>query len=273
MTMTLFLTKELKVPVCAEVICPNVFAGKSSKEIAQLQLWEGNHLCSLRDIFDIEDESGEKPSETAINLVGDMSKVSRIGARMTDGEISVQGDVGMHLGEEMKGGTIVAEGNAGSWVGAAMKGGTIEVKGNAGDCVGGTYRGSTKGMRGGTIIIHGNAGVEVGCHMRKGLIKVYGDAEEFAGIRMRDGTIVVYGKVGERAGAFMTGGKIVLRNYIPSILPTFTIDDVKNRVKIGEEEIKEPFYVFTGDLTERGKGKLYVAKGKNEHLKDYERIL
>jgi formylmethanofuran dehydrogenase subunit C len=273
MTVTLSLKRELKVPVFAECVSPDVFAGKSQEEIAQLQLWEGNRQRTLSDLFEMEGKSGDKPKEIAIRIVGDLSKIRRIGACMTDGEIVVQGDVGMHVGEEMKGGTIVVEGNAGSWVGAEMRGGTIEVKGSAGDYIGGAYRGSTEGMKGGTIVIHGNAGVEVGCHMRKGLIKVHGKVEQFAGIRMKDGAIVVQGKAGERAGAFMTGGKIVLCNYVPSVLPTFTIDGLKNKVKIEEEEIKKHFYVFVGDLAERGNGKLYVAKDKNEHLKSYETLL
>jgi formylmethanofuran dehydrogenase subunit C len=273
MAVTLSLKKELEVPVFAECISPDVFAGKSQEEIAQLQLWEGNRQRALSDLFKIEGESSDKPKEMAVRILGELSKVRRIGACMTAGEIMVQGDVGMHVGEEMKGGTIVVEGNAGSWAGAAMKGGMIEVKRNAGDYIGGAYRGSVEGMKGGTIIIHGNAGVEVGCHMRKGVIRVHGEVNQFVGIRMKDGAILVQGKAGERAGAFMTGGKIVLCNYVPSVLPTFTIDGLKSKVRIEEEEIKRPFYVFVGDLTERGKGKLYVAKDKNEHLKSYETLL
>jgi len=90
---------------------------------------------------------------------------------------------------------------------------------------------------------------------------------------MRDGMIVVHGKAGDRAGAFMTGGKIILCGYVPSVLPTFAIDSLKSKAKVEEEEMKKPFYVFAGDLTERGNGKLYVAKDENEHLKSYETLL
>ncbi len=71
----------------------------------------------------------------------------------------------------------------------------------------------------------------------------------------------------------MTGGKIVLCSHIPSILPTFTIDSIKSRAKAEGEEIKGPFYLFIGDLTEHGNGKLYVMKSKNEHLERYEELL
>lgn len=273
MTVMLRLKKKLRVPVDGGCISPNIFAGKSPEEIAKLQLWEGNRKRLLGDVFEIEGNCGKTSSEATIHLVGSLSKVRRIGAGMTDGEVRVQGDVGMHLGEEMKGGKIMVEGNVGSWAGSAMKGGTIEVKKDAGDYVGGAYRGSTRGMQGGTIIIHGNAGTEVGCYMREGLIKVYGNVDQFVGIHMRNGTIVVKGDAKERAGAYMKGGKIILRSHVASILPTFTIDNIKSKAKAEGEVIKGPFYLFIGDLTEHGKGKLYVSKNKNEHLKSYEELL
>lgn len=273
MAVMLHLKKELRVPINAECISPNVFAGKSLSKIAELQFWEGNRKRSLGDVFEVEGNCGKTPSEVTIHLVGNLSKAQRICAGMTEGEVRIQGDVGMHLGEEMKGGKITVEGNAGSWVGSAMKGGVIEVRKNAGDYIGAAYRGSTKGMQGGTIIIHGNAGAEVGCYMRKGFIKVYGDIDQFVGIRMRNGTIIVKGNTKERAGAFMKGGKIILCNHVASILPTFTIDNIKSKAKAEGEEIKEPFYLFIGDLAEHGNGKLYVSKNKNEHLKGYEELL
>jgi len=273
MVVVLRLKRELRVPINAECISPNVFAGKSLGEIMGLQLWEGNRKCSLGDVFEVEGNCGKTPGEVTIHLIGNLSKVQRIGVGMIEGEVRVQGDVGMHLGEEMKGGKIMVEGNAGSWVGSAMKGGIIEVRKNAGDYIGAAYRGSIKGMQGGAIIIHGNAGAEVGCYMRKGLIKIYGNVDQFVGIRMRNGTIVVQGNAKERAGAYMTGGKIILCNHVASILPTFSIDSIKSKAKAEGEKIKEPFYLFIGDLVEHGNGKLYVSKNKNEHLKGYEELL
>ena len=62
-------------------------------------------------------------NELVIHIDGNLSKVQRIGSGMTDGEIRIAGDVGMHLGVEMKGGKITVEGNVGSWLGSSMKGG------------------------------------------------------------------------------------------------------------------------------------------------------
>jgi len=167
MTVTLRLKKKLRAPINAECVSPNVFAGKSIREIGKLQLREGNRKLSLTDVFEIEGNCGNTPTDVTIRLVGNISKVNRIGVGMSDGEVQIKGDVGMNLGEEMKSGKIIVDGSAGSWIGSAMKGGIIEVKKNAGDYIGGAYRGSIKGMQGGTIIIHGNAGTEVGFYMKK----------------------------------------------------------------------------------------------------------
>jgi len=238
-----------------------------------LKLWEGNRQRSLSDLFNIEGDGSATPEKLVIQVFGDVRKVRRIGAGMSSGEIIIYRDAGVHLGEEMRGGKITVAGNADSWTGAMMKDGVIEVKGNAGDYVGAAYRGSVKGMRGGAIIIHGNAGNELGCFMRKGLIKVNGSVGQFAGMHMKNGTIFVGGNSDGRAGAEMTGGKIVVCGTVPSVLPTFSVDSVKSKVKINGEETTGPFYLFVGDLTEEGEGRLYVSKASNPHLKFYEQYL
>ena len=262
-----------KVPVDAECISPDVFAEKSVNEIAVLQIWEGNRKRNLGDLFKIEQEASTSSEEATIRISGDVSKVRRIGAKMSMGRIIVEGDAGMHLGEEMKGGKITVTGNAASWAGFMMKNGTIEIRVDAGDYIGAAYRGSTEGMGGGEIIIRGNAGSEVGCFMRRGIIKVYGNVGKFAGIHMRNGTIFVQGNSEGRAGAEMTDGKIIVCGYIPSILPTFTIDSIKPKVKINKEEVKGSFYRFIGDLADNGNGKLFVSQTKNLHLSFYEEYL
>jgi len=269
----LYPKRKFRVPVDAECICPTVFAEKASKEIAKLQIWEGNRKRTIGDLFKIRNETDSPSEEITIQICGDMSKVRKIGAKMSTGKIVIDGDAGMHLGEEMGGGIITVAGNAGSWTGSMMKKGTIEVKGNAGDYIGASYRGSTLGMSGGVITIHGNAGNEVGCFMRKGLIKIHGSVEEFVGVHMRNGTILVQGNSEGRAGAQMKDGKIVLCGWTPSIIPTFTLDSSRPKVKIIEETVAGPFYRFVGDLAENGNGKLYVSQSRNPHLKFYEKYL
>lgn len=261
------------VPVDAECITPDSFAGKSTEEIAALQAWEGNRKRRLGDLFKIEGKTSKLQETVSIHIFGDVSMVRRIGAGMSVGEIVVEGSAGMHVGEGMKGGFVTIGGDAGSWAGCMMSGGTLEIKGNVGDYVGAPYRGSTKGMNGGLIVVHGNAGNEVGCFMRKGLIKVHGNVGQFAGVHMKKGTIFVDGDCAGRAGAGMVGGKIILCAHIPSILPTFTIDTVKSKVKVNGEAVQGPFYRFIGDLADNGNGKLFVSQTKNPHLKLYEKYL
>ena len=91
---------------------------------------------------------------------------------------------------------------------------------------------------------------------------------------MRGGTIYVEKNAETRVGACITGGKIVVAGFLEEVLPTFTIDRVKPKVKIEEnEKVSGPFYVFLGDLAEKGNGKLFVSKGNNPHLSHYEKFL
>ena len=274
MVVVLRPKRVFKVPVGAECITPDAFAGKSVEEIGKLKVWEGNRERNLNELFRVEGESVAEPEGVSIQIFGDVNRVRRIGTQMSAGEIVIHGDVGYHLGEEMVGGKILVDGSADSWVGSMMKGGVIEIKGDAGDYMGAAYRGGgTSGMSGGTIVVHGDAGNELGYFMRKGIIKVHGNVGQFTGVHMRNGIIVVYGNSEGRNGAEMTGGKIVVCGSVPSVLPTFTIDAIKPRVKIDGERLAGPFYLFIGDIAEEGEGKLYISKASNVHLKFYENLI
>ncbi len=243
------------------------------EEVLKLKVWEGNRSKPLGDLFNVKCEREDEGDDLTINLIGNFSKIRNVGANMTKGRITVKGNIGMHLGVGMKGGEIIVSGDADSWTGGSMKGGKIEIKGSVGDYVGAPYRGSTEGMRGGLIIVHGNAGREVGCSMRGGLIKIYGSVRHFVGVNMVDGTIFIQGDCAGKAGAGMLGGKIVICGYIPSILPTFTIDSLRSKVSVNGEKIPGPFYRFIGDIADNGKGKLFISKARNQHLKFYEKYL
>ena len=269
--ISLYPLKEFKYPIIAECINPDIFSGKTLEEIKALKIWEGNTQKNLGELFKAEENETE---DTIIAIHGDVSKVRRIGKDMKTGEITIHGNVGMHLGEEMRGGKIVVQGNAESWLGSMMKDGLIEVYGNAGDYVGAPYRGCTEGMHRGKITVHGNVGNEAGAYMRNGIIKTYGCAGQFTGLRMHDGTIYVQKDCEARAGACMIDGKIIVGGFLESILPTFTMESIKEKAKIEENEVaRGPFYLFLGDLTENGNGKLYVSKQRNPHLSHYERLI
>ena len=237
------------------------------------EIWEGNRRRSLGELFDIQGENEDSLENIVLQIRGDLRKVRMIGANMTGGRILIKGDVGMHLGERMKGGEIIVEGNVDSWAGCMMTGGRIEVKGSAGDYLGAPYRGSRNGMKGGAIIVHGDVGNETGCFMSGGAIKIYGNARDFVGIHMNGGGILVRGDCQDRPGANMLNGKIVICGHVSSILSTFTIEDVRKSVKVDGERIEGPFYRFTGDIADKGQGRLYISKERNPHLKNYEKYL
>lgn len=271
--IALTIKRDLHLPVEARDISPDKLTGKTIKEIENIGVWEGNAKLSLADIFMVTEKTDDRDDKMTIRVVGNAAKVRKIGYRTSSGSVIVEGNAGMYLGEEMAGGSIIVTGDAGSWLGMSMKGGNIEVQGNAGDYVGAGYRGTTLGMKGGSILIHGNAGQEVGCWMADGTIRIKGSVGLLPGVHMRKGTIHVEGNCDGRAGGQMTGGKVIVGGRIPSILPSFAFEEIKETTKVGEEKIRGPFYVFSGDVNENGKGKLSVSVTNNPHLKSYERYL
>lgn len=250
----------------AEVITPDVFAGRKLDEIANLPVWEGKIKRKLRDFFDVEGETSEKPEDLKIVIEGDASRIKYIGAKMTAGEIIVKGDVDMHTGDGMRGGRIVIEGNADSFTALSMLGGEIIIRGSVKNYLGSAPRGDWRGMRGGQIIVEGNAGKETGAWMMGGLIRVKGNIGPFAGVHMKGGTIIVEGDAKARIGAEMTGGVIIVLGKLEEILPGFTYKETVDSVEVNGEEIKGPFLKFVGDLTENGEGSLFLFSDKNQHL-------
>lgn len=270
--ITLTPLKKFTFPVQAECINPDVFQGKDSAEVAKLPVYEGNKPKILKDLFKIEEDGAETPS---ITINGDVSQVRRIGQGMKNGEIVINGNAGMHLGEKMLGGKIIVNGDAAQWAGSCMKKGLIEIHGNAGDYLASPYRGNSEGMKGGKIVVDGNVGSDSGAYLRGGLIKIKGsNTGQFLGFHMSDGTIRVEKNAFTRVGTNMTGGKIIVSGKIDEMMPTFTIDGTKPKVKVDDtESATGPFYVFLGDLAEKGTGKLFVSKANNPQLKTYEKYL
>ena len=269
--ITLTPLRKFQFPIMAECITPAIFQGKTIDEISALNIWEGNKQKKLGDLFKIEEDASETPN---ITINGDAAEVRRIGSGMKTGEIVINGNAGMHLGERMTGGKITVNGDAGGWAGSEMRGGLIEIHGNASDYLASPYRGSDAGMKGGKIIVHGNVGSDSAVFMNGGVIKIHGDSGPFLGFRMRNGAIHVEKKASTRVGASMTGGKIIVSGTVEEVMPTFTIDSIKPKVKVDETEtVTGPFYVFLGDLAEDGNGKLFVSKTNNPHLSRYEKFL
>jgi formylmethanofuran dehydrogenase subunit C len=271
--IVLELKRQLRVPVDSKAISPNVLSEKSLEEIAMLKVWEGNRQIGLGELFNIKDKIGGPTSDFHVVVSGDTRKIRCLGYRMSSGFMKIEGNTGMYIGEEMCGGSVSIEGSAESWLGSKMRGGSIEVSGDAGDHVGAAYRGSREGMTGGQITIHGNCGAEAGCWMSNGTVQVEGNAGMFPGIYMRGGVILIDGNCAGRAGAGMTGGTVVIRGKMETILPSFSIDEIRKRVKVGEEAIEGPFYVFRGDVGSARTGRIFVNIATNPQLKWCEEYL
>jgi formylmethanofuran dehydrogenase subunit C len=248
------ILKVKKIPelgIEADVISPDVFAGKSMKEIESLEVYFGNRREKLNKFFELTGNSSVKPEDLRVVVEGDVSGVKRIGQGMSAGVIHVNGDTGMHLGSKMRGGEITVDGDSASWVGMEMTGGKITIKGNAGNYVGSAYRGNWEGMKDGEIIVQGNVGSNSGGCITGGSITVKGNAGDFLGVRMVGGLITVEGVVSSRAGAEMHSGSIIVNGKIREMLPSF------RREKSSE---KKGFIEYTGDLAENGEGKIYVKE-------------
>lgn len=270
MALNLKLHTQPDVPLEADCICPDRLQSLSNSDIQNLTLFHGNRQAKLNDFFEC---NGEFDGEILIE--GDLSHIKHIGAAMTHGKITINGNVGLHTGAAMSGGEIIIEGDASDWLGPEMLGGKITVKGNAGHMVGSGYRGSTVGMQGGEIIVHGNVKNEAGHVMRRGLIVIGGNSGDFTGVNMLAGTIIVLGEMGIRTGAGMKRGSIICQNKA-EILPTFSrccdyrpsfirqyfkyLDSIGLSIK--DSLLNGTFERWCGDSIELNRGEILLYTGK-----------
>jgi formylmethanofuran dehydrogenase subunit C len=268
MSLTLTMRNVPEVPVEADALSPERLEGLGAAQAAAVPVLYGNRRAQLGDFFGID---GEGDGE--LRLVGDYTRVKRVGAAMTRGRIVIEGSVGMHLGAGMSGGAILVKGDAADSVGHEMLGGQIVIMGNAGHLVGSTIRGGRVGIRGGEIIVHGNVGNETGSGMRRGLIAVGGNSGDFTGANMLAGTIVVLGQLGWRSGAGMKRGSIVSTRPA-EMLPTFTyactyrpvmlrlvLAHLRERgLPVTEAHIRGRYRRWSGDAVEANRGEILLLE-------------
>lgn len=271
-TRTVLTLKERPhVPLEAEVLTPDVFAGRSHDEVRTLPVILGKRRYRLDEFFEVEGSGSEE-----LEIRGDVGRVKWIGRGMTRGRIAIDGNAGMHLGAYMKGGAIEVTGNVSDWIGAEMRGGIIRIGGDAGGQIGAAYRGSLSGMTGGTILIEGSAGIEVGMRMRRGLIAVKGRVRDFAGLQMKGGTLVLMGGAEIRTGAWMVRGTIISLEPI-RLLPTFSYACAYNPVflRVYAKQLQAlgfslpvdaregSYRRYTGDTSVPGKGEILMWQARN----------
>lgn len=190
--------------------------GKTGAQIEHIKLPMGNTDIAAAEIFDVTGSDADR-----IIFAGECSKLDRIGAGMTGGEITVEGTAGDYTGLGMKGGALRVDGDAGIFAACAMRGGILQIDGNAADFLGGGLPGERRGMFGGTVVVKGNVGARAGDQMRRGMILVAGHAGDYLGSRMSGGTVAVMGEVGPLAGYAMKRGTLLLKHSPTELPPTF----------------------------------------------------
>lgn len=262
-TVTLTLKTQPDLYLEADTITPDAFAGRSAAEIAALPVYKGNTEALLGDYFDVQGAGGASPADTKIIVQGDTTRVKWIGARMTGGEVVVEGSADMYAGAWMEGGTLLVKGDVDAFAGLAMKGGELLIRGSAGNYLAAAYRGDWRGMQGGVIRVDGNAGSDTGTFMNGGEIIIGGDVDVHVGTHAEGGKIVVKGNAKSRVGGQMVEGEIYVFGAIDVMMPGFAY---REDVDLEVDGTEARFALYEGDLGERHRkrkgeviyGKLYL---------------
>jgi formylmethanofuran dehydrogenase subunit C len=248
-------------------LVPHRLAGKSGAEVARIALQTTRRPVVVGDIF------GLRMGDPAhIRIEGGCDRLDQVGQGMTEGEITVEGDVGIQAGRLMGGGRLDIRGHAGLWAGSGMKGGTIEILRTAGDFLGGPFAGETAGMRGGVIVVRGGAGERIGDRMRRGTIVVEGPCGGYAGSRMIAGTLILLRRAGPLPGYLMKRGTIVLAAGSAELSPTFIdcgahalvamrlmSDFIGAYSRRARAVLRQPLRRYAGDMAVLGKGEIFVG--------------
>ena len=246
---------------------PNLIRCHSLKDVQQTRIFVGNAPCCLGDWFNVSGDGADLHHVWS----GDLSSVSGIGYRMSDGLIEVRGSIGNHLGSRMIGGEIRLTESAGDYVGAEMSGGLIRIQGDAGDFLGANYDGGKIGQHGGMILVDGSAGDDVGRAMRRGLIAIRGRVAKRCGFIMRAGTILVCDEAGLGLGHEMVRGTIMLGKAPRYLSERFRFGStqriaatqliLKHIEELGfaDHEMGEGWSLYHGDRLRGGRGELLIS--------------
>src|ERR1700677_2854375 len=89
-------------------LTPHRLAGKSEREISNIELQTTRRAVRVGDLFDVSNGSAEH-----IVLEGGSEKYDCVGEGMSAGSITIQGEVGNSAGRAMAGGRLTINGNSG----------------------------------------------------------------------------------------------------------------------------------------------------------------
>lgn len=211
--LSLTLKQPLKYIINCSALTPDHLRHKTATEIGNIVLNHGGSQVCVKDLFEISlDNTSNKELALHIHFKNTSNKLDYLGANMTEGAITIEGDAGAYLGFNLKNGEIHCQGNTEAFAACNMVSGILRINGNTGDFLGAGSEGLRKGMRGGTVIVKGNAGDRVGDQMRRGLILIEGSVGDYCASRMVAGTIGILGNIGAYAAFNMHRGTLLLKS-------------------------------------------------------------
>ena len=211
------LVLKLRLPQHLDVssLHPARLAGLSIAEIEALPLRIATQSIRVGDAFSVT-----KGDASRVVFETSDAALDGVGAGLADGDIIVDGPVGVHAGRAMSGGTLTINGDAGDFAGAGMSGGILIISGNAGDLVASALPGKTSGMSGGKVLIKGNVGARFGDRLRRGVAVALGNAGANLASRAIAGTVWVRGQTGATPAQGMKRATVLLETPCAD-LPTF----------------------------------------------------
>lgn len=248
-------------------LIPERLAGLEIAEILRLPLHTARTPVLLGDLFTVD--LGD-PDEVVI--AGGSAWFDAVGAGMTRGTLTVEGEVGARAGRGMQGGRLRVRGDAGVFAASGMRGGEIEIGGSVGAFLAAPGPGERLGMSGGLVVVRGNAGPRAGDRLRRGMVVIEGDAADEAASRMLAGTLIICGQAGARAGYLMRRGTLVAAQAapLPTFVPTGSADQVFRTLLAravaavspsAAELLGENLTRFGGDVATLGKGEMFIRAG------------
>jgi formylmethanofuran dehydrogenase subunit C len=251
-TVTITMKNPPALYLEADNVTPDVFAGKTAAQIAELHVHEGNTTSTLGKYFEVSGNAGATTADTKIIVKGDVKKVKYLGMKMSAGEMVIEGSADQYVGAWMTGGKLLAKGNIEAFAATAMKGGELIVEGNAGNYLGAAYRGDWRGMSGGKILVKGNAGSDIGMYMTGGEIVVNGNVDVHVMTHAEGGKTVIKGNTKSKLGGQLVDGTIIVFGSIETMLPGYKPN---GEVELEVDGVKATFAHYIGDMGERHKKK------------------
>jgi len=223
------------------------WVGTPAGELARRRVHlDGRSSVALGDLCEVKGEPAGQ-----IRFEGDFSRVDRLAAGLTEGEVVVDGSVGRDAG-------------------AGMAGGSVEIMGDAGSGPGGAAPEARRGMTGGELVVHGSVGSEAGRRMRRGLVVIGRDAGADAGFEMIAGSVIILGSATGEVGIWSKRGSIVALGavkipityryactYKPAYLRVM-LRRLRTRysLPLEERQLAGLYRRYSGDLADLGRGEI-----------------